>query len=127
MGVRSLRQLSTKCGKCGVVFDEEHPKQPKRALCKVCYVNEWEQRVIDKKKYDKENRFGMHRMEKYEDYRMSVRNKFWKEINKEIKLLKTREEHLAFISKQMDRILADQQLMDYINDTNLIELKTKNK
>jgi hypothetical protein len=121
---KSLRQVSTKCKQCGVVFDEHNPKQPKRAMCVQCYLQEGIENRIKKAKYDKENRFGMNRVEKYKDYKMSVREPFWRQINKEIRLCKSRDEIRAFISKQMDRILGDQQLMDYINDTNIIE-KTK--
>jgi hypothetical protein len=120
--MRIKKELSTECKNCNVVFDLEHPKQPGRALCAECYIEEGIKSRKEKAKYDKEHRFGLNRMEKYKDYKMSVRQPFWTAINKEIKKLKTREEYLPFISKQMDRILADKQLMDYINDTNIIEI-----
>ena len=63
----------------------------------------------------------MDRIEKYQNYKVENRTTFWKQINKEIRLCKTNAEIRAFIGKQMDRILADTQLMDYINDTNIIE------
>ena len=119
---RSLRQLSTECGKCGVKFDETlSNKQPKRALCITCYESEGIKRRIAKAKYDKEHKVGMDRIEKYQNYKVENRTTFWKQINKEIRLCKTNAEIRAFIGKQMDRILADTQLMDYINDTNIRE------
>lgn len=122
MAVRSLRQPSTQCKTCGVVFNEDlSNKQDKRALCISCYEAESYNRRVAKTKYDKEHRFGMNRVEKYKDYKFANRTEFWKEINKEIRLCKTNEEIRAFVGKQMDRILADTQLMDYINDTNIIE------
>jgi transcription initiation factor TFIIIB Brf1 subunit/transcription initiation factor TFIIB len=123
---RSLKKLSTQCKDCGVVFDETlSNKQPKRALCKPCYIIEWESKVVQKKKYDRENRKTPNRNQLYFNYRDDNRKEFWRAINKEIRLTKNREEHLVFIAKQMDRILADETLMDYINHTTIIENKNK--
>ena len=120
------KELSKCCNKCGVVWDETlSNKQPERALCLSCYQNEGIERRKAKAKYDREHKVGMNRIEKYVNYKVENRTPFWRAINKEIKKLKTREEHLQFISTQMDRILADQQLMDYINDTNIIEKNIK--
>ncbi len=120
------KELSKCCTKCGVEWLEDFSnKQPKRALCIECFLKEGIKNRKATSLYNKEHRIGLHRMEKYEDYKMSRRYPFWKEINKEIKSLTKREDIRAFISKQMDRILEDQQLMDYINDTNLIERKNK--
>jgi hypothetical protein len=54
------------------------------------------------------------RIEAYRDYKLQNRSGFWREINKELKPLSDRKEIRAFISKQMDRILNDNQLMEYI-------------
>jgi hypothetical protein len=113
---RSLRELSTKCGACGVVFDKDlNNKQPKRALCKECYIVELQR--ICKGQKDKRAEIGaaVNRIELYRDYKAENRQGFWREINKQIKALKTREEAKEFISNQMDRILGDDNLMHYIN------------
>jgi hypothetical protein len=112
---RSLRELSKSCGKCGVVFDEKLTnKQPKRALCKVCYRVELQR--ISKGQKDKRAVVGaaIKRIEAYKDYKLENRNPFWRDINKQIRPLTNRDEIRAFISKQMDRILDDTKLMDYI-------------
>jgi hypothetical protein len=113
---KSLRQLSTQCSKCSVEFTKElNNKQPKRALCKECYRTELQ--ALCKKQKDKRAEVGaiVNRIAIYKDYKFENRKVFWKELNKEIKGLKTREEHLSFISKQMDRILADENLMKYLS------------
>jgi hypothetical protein len=123
-----FKQISKCCSKCGVEWDETlSNKIPKRAVCIPCYQEEGIERRVAKAKWDKEHRFGKNRVEKYKDYKVQNRQPFWKAINKEIKPLKDRVEIRAFISKQMDRIIADQQLMDYINDTDLIEKNNDNK
>ena len=123
---RSLRQLSTQCGTCGVIFDEQHPKQPKRALCKGCYI-------IEAQKHSKEQRerravvgAAINRIALYRDYKMVNRKAFWTSINKELRPLTDRGEIRAFISKQMDRILADDNLMKYISAMS-IEEQRKNE
>ena len=61
----------------------------------------------------------------YKDYKLENRKGFWASINKEIKSLKTREEHLLFISKQMDRILGDDNLMKYLNSVTMAEKRNE--
>ena len=122
---RSLRQLSTKCGKCGVVFDEEHPKQPKRALCKECYQIESKDRGEEAKKKRVEIGAAVNRIELYKDYKLENRYLFWRGLNKEIKGLTKREDVRAFISKQMDRILADEKLMMYLNSVTMAERRNE--
>jgi len=125
---RSLRQLATKCGACGVVFDEQHPKQPKRARCIECYRIELQK--ISKGQKDKRAEVGaaLNRIEAYRDYKVENRKGFWSSINKEIKTLTKREDTRAFISKQMDRILEDKALMQYINLISVAEQrKNENK
>lgn len=112
---RSLRQLSTQCGECGVPFDETlSNKQPKRALCIECYQTELDNRNTLHKEKRAEIGAAIKRIEAYRDYKLQNRSGFWREINKELKPLSDRKEIRAFISKQMDRILNDNQLMEYI-------------
>jgi len=119
---RSLRELSKECGVCGVVFDKDlSNKQPKRALCKVCYRIELQRICKAQKDARAVVKAGLHRIELYRDYKMQNRKGFWREINGQIKALKTREEVRAFISKQMDRILGDANLMHYINYISIAE------
>ena len=118
---RSLRQLATKCGACGVVFDENNPKQIKRALCVSCYKIEFKK--MCKAQVDKRAVVGaaIKRIELYRDYKLVNRKGYWKEINKQIKPLTDMVEIRAFISKQMDKILADDNLMQYINAISVAE------
>ena len=118
---RSLRQLATKCGACGVVFDENNPKQTKRALCVSCYKIEFKK--MCKAQVDKRAVVGaaIKRIELYRDYKLVNRKGYWKEINKQIKPLTDMVEIRAFISKQMDKILADDNLMQYINAISVAE------
>ena len=118
---RSLRQLATKCGACGVVFDENNPKQTKRALCVSCYKIEFKK--MCKAQVDKRAVVGatLKRLALYRDYKMVNRKEYWKEINKQIKPLTDMVEIREFISKQMDRILADDNLMQYINAMSVAE------
>jgi hypothetical protein len=118
---RSLRQLSTQCGTCGVVFDEQHPKQPKRALCKGCYIIEAQRHSKEQRERRAEVGAAINRIELYRDYKMENRKPFWTSINKEIKGLTKREDVRVFISKQMDRILADDNLMKYISAMSIAE------
>lgn len=120
------RELSKKCSACGVVFDETlSNKQPKRALCIECYRIELQK--INKGQKDKRAEIGamVNRVEAYRDYKLENRKGFWSSLNKEIKSLKTREEHLSFISKQMDRILADDNLMKYLNSVTMAEQRNE--
>jgi hypothetical protein len=118
---RSLRQLATKCGDCGVVFDEEHPKQIKRALCVPCYRVELQRICKGQKDARAEIGAAIKRIELYRDYKFVNRKGYWREINKQIKPLTDRDEIREFISKQMDRILADENLMKYINTISVEE------
>jgi len=112
---RSLRQLSKQCGECGVPFDETlSNKQQKRALCKRCYQIELENRNRGFKEKRAEIGAAIKRIELYRDYKFENRKPFWEKINKELKPLTKREDIRAFISKQMDRILEDKNLMQYI-------------
>jgi hypothetical protein len=61
------------------------------------------------------------RLALYRDYKMENRRGFWASINKEIKALTNREDVREFISKQMDRILADDNLMKYISAMSIAE------
>ena len=123
------KELSKSCVKCGVVWNEDlSNKQPRRALCIECGFIE-RQRVSTEQR-EKRNQIGaaLNRVELYKDYKFQNRDKFWREINKQLKPLTKRTEIRAFISKQMDRILEDSKLMEYINLTSVEEnRKTKTK
>jgi len=122
------KELSKSCGECGVAFDETlSNKQPKRALCKECYQIEFKK--MCKAQRDKRAEIGaaVNRIEIYRDYKMENRKGFWRELNKEIKGLTKREDVRAFISKQMDRILADVNLMKYISAMSIAEQRKNEK
>jgi hypothetical protein len=122
---RSLRQLSTQCGTCGVVFDEENPKKEKRALCVRCYRIELAIRCKEDREKRAEIGAAVNRIAIYKDYKFENRQGFWRQINKEIKGLTKREDIRAFISKQMDRILADEKLMKYLNSVTMAEQRNE--
>ena len=119
------KELSKKCGACGVVFDEQHPKQPKRARCVECYRIELQK--LSKAQKDKRAEIGavVNRVAIYRDYKFENRTEFWKGINKQIKPLTKREDIRAFLSKQMDRILADENLMKYLNSVTMAEQRNE--
>jgi uncharacterized Zn finger protein (UPF0148 family) len=124
--VRSLKQLSTHCGKCGVVFDETLSNKRKgRALCLECYHSEFLERSKAKSKWDREHKIHPSKQELYHNYTIKNRKEHWRAVNKEIKLLTDMVEIREFISNQMDRILSDETLMDYINDTQIIQNNKK--
>ena len=119
------KELSKKCGACGVVFDEQHPKQPKRARCVECYRIELQK--LSKAQKDKRAEIGavVNRVAIYRDYKFENRQEFWKGINKQIKPLTKREDIRTFLSKQMDRILADDNLMKYLNSVTMAEQRNE--
>ena len=120
------KELSKQCGACGVVFDETlSNKQPKRALCKGCYRIELKR--ISKGQKDKRAEIGafVNRIAIYKDYKLENRKGFWASINKEIKTLTKRDDTRAFIAKQMDRILADENLMKYLNSVTMAEQRNE--
>jgi predicted nucleic acid-binding Zn-ribbon protein len=124
---RSLRQTATKCGNCGLVFDDTlSNKQPGRALCKECYIVEVQRTSKEQRERRAVIAASSNRIELYRDYKMENREGFWKDINKQIRPLKDRTQIRAFISKQMDRILEDSKLMEYIKLTTITE-ESKNK
>ena len=119
---RSLRELSKACGVCGVEWNEDlSNKQFKRALCKGCYQIELDNRNTRFKQERAEVGAKIKRIEAYRDYKLQNRSGFWASINKQIRPLTDRVEIRAFISKQMDRILEDKQLMEYINLISIAE------
>ena len=122
------KELSKKCGNCGVVFNSDLSNKKKgRALCLECAI-------IDAQRISKEQRerravvgAAIKRIELYRDYKVENRAHFWRDINKQIKGLTKREDVRAFISKQMDRILEDTQLMDYIRLISIADQRKKEK
>jgi hypothetical protein len=118
------KELSKSCGDCGVVWEKDlSNKQKGRALCKGCYQNELDNRSREQREKRNEIGAALNRVELYKDYKFENRKPFWADINKQIKPLKDRKEIRAFISKQMDRILEDKKLMEYIN----LETKEENR
>ena len=120
------KELSKSCRACGLVFDNTlSNKQPKRALCKECY--QIELRNTAKAQKDKRAEIGavVNRVAIYRDYKFENRTEFWKGINKQIKPLTKREDIRAFLSKQMDRILADDNLMKYLNSVTMAEQRNE--
>jgi hypothetical protein len=116
------KELSKECVKCGLVFDKTlSNKQPKRALCKPCYTIESQR--ISREQRERRAIVGaaLNRVEAYKDYKLENRKGFWASINKEIRTLTKREDIRTFISKQMDRILEDKRLMQYINYISIAE------
>jgi hypothetical protein len=121
-----FKQISKCCSKCGVEWDETLSNKKKgRALCIGCYQIEAQQR--SKEQVDKRHAIGaaVNRIAIYKDYKFENRQGFWKELNKEIRPLTKREDIRAFISKQMDRILGDDNLMKYLNSVTLAEQRNE--
>lgn len=113
------KELSKCCSKCGVEWLPDFSnKTPKRALCLEC-------RVEVNKEYSIKNNLGRkrlyNRMEKKSPYTMKNRTKFWQSLSRQLKGMKKREEWLEFIKQRMDEILNDKVLMDYINDTDVLD------
>ena len=116
------KELSKSCRACGLVFDSTlSNKQPKRALCKECYQIEFKKMCKAQKDKRAEVGAALNRVEAYKDYKLENRKGFWASINKEIRTLTKREDIRTFISKQMDRILEDKRLMQYINYISIAE------
>jgi hypothetical protein len=122
------RELSKACRTCGVVFDETlSNKQSKRALCKACYQIEFQNLCKVQREKRAEIGAAIKRIELYRDYKFENRKGYWREINKQIRLLNDRVEIREFISKQMDRILADDNLMKYISAMSMEEQRKNEK
>jgi protein-arginine kinase activator protein McsA len=122
------KELSKACRKCGVVFDETLSNKRKgRAMCIPCYNIEIKR--ISKAQVDARAVIGaaIKRIELYRDYKFVNRKGYWREINKQIKPLTDRVEIREFISKQMDRILADDNLMKYISAMSIAEQRENEK
>jgi hypothetical protein len=120
------KELSKECRTCGIVFDKTlSNKQPKRALCKECYQIEFKKMCKAQKDKRAEIGAAVNRIELYKDYKFDNRKEFWRAINKEIKVLTKREDIRTFLSKQMDRILADENLMKYLNSVTMAEQRNE--
>jgi hypothetical protein len=120
------KELSKQCGKCAVEWLSDLSNKKKgRALCIGCYQIEAQQR--SKEQVDKRHAIGaaVNRIAIYKDYKFENRQGFWRAINKEIKGLTKREDIRAFICKQMDRILADENLMKYLNSVTIAEQRNE--
>jgi hypothetical protein len=111
------KEPSKCCVKCGVEWlSDLSNKVPKRALCFGCkkeYDAEWKQKNPTKKRL-------YNRHEKKSAYTFKNRTAYWQSLRKELKSMKKREEWVVFIKNRMDEILNDKALMDYINDTDVL-------
>jgi len=122
------KELSKACRHCGVVFDSTLSNKKKgRALCKECYIIEVQRTSKEQRERRAEVGAALNRINLYRDYKIENRAGFWRAINKELKGLTKREDIRAFISKQMDRILEDTQLMDYIRLMSMAEQRKNEK
>lgn len=118
------KKTSTNCNGCGVEWlPDMSNKVHKRAMCHSCMKEEYEERKEADKKRVRINR-EVTLVQKKKPYTFKNRKPFWQELAKELKGMKKREEWLPFIRLQMDRILNDKQLMDYINDTQIADYDT---
>ena len=118
------KELSKQCGKCGVEWLKDlSNKQPKRALCKACFMIEAEERKESIKKIDYGR--GENRMEKYRQFKISNRSHIYSDVNKRLKPLKRLEDIREFMRIRFDELLEDIALWDYINDTDIENKKTK--
>lgn len=119
------KELSKCCVKCGVEWLEDFSnKTPKRALCLEC------KRVYDKEYSIRSNankKRLYNRTQKGKSFKVENRKTIWKEVNNEIKSLKTRQEWLPFIQNKMIEILNNKELMDYLNDTDILDKFNKEK
>ena len=111
--MRSKKEFSKCCKKCGLVWDKEMSNKYKgRALCKPCAKIEYsEYRKAYKDTLDSSET----KLAKMQPFKEENRMEHWKKINKEIKGLKKLEDIRAFISKRADEVFADKALMKYIN------------
>ena len=113
------KEPSKCCVRCGIEWlSDLSNKVPKRALCFSCkreYDAEWKQNNPDSGKKRMHNR-----LEKKSPYTFKNRTGYWQGLRKELKGMKQREEWLVFIKNRMDAILNDKVLMDYINDTDVL-------
>ena len=113
------KKLSTNCSRCGVEWlADMSNKVIKRAVCYPCLKVEYEERKEAEQKKVRINR-EVTLVEKKKPYTFKNRKPFWDEVRTNLKGMKTRAEWLPYIRLQMDRILNDTQLMDYLNDTEI--------
>ena len=96
-------------------------------MCKGCYQIELDDRSKEAKAKRAEVGAAINRINLYKDYKFENRKGYWREINKQIKGLTDMVEIREFISKQMDRILADENLMKYISAMSIAEQRKNEK
>jgi hypothetical protein len=111
------RKFSEQCSGCGTKWlPDMSNKVYRRAVCYECLQLEYQKRNEEEKKKSRA-RGEVTLVQKKKPYTFQNRKPFWQDLARQLKVMKKREEWLAFIRLQMDRILNDKQLMDYINDT----------
>ena len=118
------REISTKCRRCDVKWNEDlSNKHPKRALCLECYKEECKE---NDKKYKKERTLQT-RMEINAPLKAAVRKPHWDKISAELKQCKKRSEWLPIIQRNLEIALNDEKIKAFINTahiTNRTKLKT---
>lgn len=114
------KQMSKCCIKCGIEWlPDLSNKAPKRALCVGC-IEEWQKDWWVE--YNKRNpmvKINTGRLQKYNQFKIENRKPHWKKINDELKKMQSRDEWLPYIQLQMENILNNKELMNYINDTDV--------
>jgi len=83
---------ATHCRTCGREFTEELPKYLTHAKCEPC---------VKKEKYNKDE---ISPKEFWQYFNKNERNENLKEVNNELKKMKSREEWLVFLHKRFDAI-----------------------
>ena len=122
MGKRGyVKECSTHCNRCGIEWlADMSNKANKRALCHPCLKVEYYERKEAEQKKTRINR-EITLVDKKKPYTFKNRKPFWDEIRVKLRGIEKRADWLAFIRLQMDRIIDDKQLMDYINDTEIAD------
>lgn len=99
----------TNCKHCGVQFNEQIKKYPKRALCYPCHKVEYRQHM-ERKKVDMIN---FHKM--YEQVKISKRTHIHSEVNRRLNACETKEQRQEFFNKRFEEIQNDKLLWEYLN------------
>lgn len=116
------KEFSKECKNCGVEWlPDMSNKAPRRALCKKC-LEEWTKEWWQEYRSNPNSNYKVTTKRKCgKPFKMENRKPHWKEINNELKKIKDRDEWKEFIRLQMDSILANTDLMNYINNTDIKE------
>lgn len=102
------KKEATECKTCGVALTTDN-KQPKRAVCKVCYKEEYKQAQLNKKK-PAEN---FHTL--YNDIRIEKRRDIHAAVNQRFKQCVTKEQRQEFFETRFNEIQNDELLWKFLN------------